>query len=79
MRPYYGVFYTGGGRDVLPELISRHWTLSGAERAYRRRNWWLFQRDRARRAGLSNCSTFDAVFRVNEEGEIERHDYAPDF
>ena len=79
-RPYFGLFYTGAGRDVRPELISRHWTLSGAERAYRRRNWWLYNHDRAYQAGLSNCYTFDAVYYVNEEGEIDRrHDYAPDF
>lgn len=80
MRPYYGLFYDGNGRDVRPELISKHWTLAGAERAYRRRNWWIFQRDRARRAGLSNCSTFDAVYYVNEEGNIDKsRDYAIDF
>lgn len=67
-RDYYGVFYCGGGRDVPPQLVSRHWTYDGAMKAYRRRNRHLFDKKWAERHGMLNAFTFDRVFRV--EGGI---------
>lgn len=67
-REYYEVCYCGG---PYPEQISKHWTLSGAQKAFRKSNRHLFDRDYAQRMGMANAGTFDRIYFVNEDGERE--------
>lgn len=50
------------------EIISRHRTLSGALRSYRRRNPHLFNRKWAQAHGYANTGTFDEIVEVNKQG-----------
>lgn len=65
-REYYGVFHCSG---PYPELVSKHWTLSGAQKAFRKRNRHLFDDAYAERHGYRNTGTFDKIFFVDSEGE----------
>ena len=76
MAPYYGVFFDGYGKSVAPDLISKHWTLKGAMRSYKRRNPHLFHKD-CYNGAYSNAGTFDKVLYVDENGNFDRrHDLA---
>ena len=63
--------------DEIPngEIISRHRTLSGAQRAYRRRNPHLFNRRWAEAHGYANTGTFDEIVEVDSNGYYVRHCY----
>ena len=66
--PHYEVCHCSG---PFPETISQHRTLAGAQKAFRERNRWLFDRGYAQRMGMSNAGTFDKVFYVDDDGERE--------
>jgi len=70
-RPYYGVFFDGYGSQVAPSLLSKHWTLEGAKRAFKRRNPHLFNRGYCNGA-YRNAGTFDRIFYVDESGDYNR-------
>lgn len=71
-REYYGVFHCSG---PYPELVSKHWTLSGAQKAFRSRNRHLFDRAYAERHGYQNTGTFDRIYFVDSDGEREEVPY----
>ena len=71
-RPYYGVFFDGYGKEVSPDLISKHWTFEGAMRAFKRRNPHLFRKSYCSNA-YSNAGTFDKILYVDENGEFNRY------
>ena len=56
--------------DEIPngEIISRHRTLSGAQRAFRRRNPHLFNRRWAQAHGYGGTGTFDEIVEVDSNG-----------
>lgn len=66
--PHYEVCHCSG---PFPETVSKHRTLAGAQKAFRERNRWLFDRGYAQRMGMSNAGTFDKVFYVDDDGERE--------
>ena len=68
----YAVCYEGNGGVVAPDIISRHRTLDGARRAYRKRNWWLFDEEKAQRRGLSSTGTFDRIYEL-EDGRLTNY------
>lgn len=55
-------------------VISNHRTYSGAERAFRKRNWWLYNRERARRMGYANTGTFDRIIKI-VDGKVVDYNY----
>lgn len=71
-REYYEVCYCGG---PYPEPVSKHWTLSGAQKSFRKRNRHLFDRAYAERHGYQSTGTFDRIYFVNEDGEREEVAY----
>lgn len=56
------------GYEPWGDVISRHRTLSGAQREYRRRNPHLFNRRWAEAHGYANAGTFDEIVEVNADG-----------
>lgn len=72
MATRYELINCSGGdpRYVEPYHISRHRTLSGALRAFRSRNRWLYDEKFAQRHGLTNASTFDRIIEINEDGDV---------
>lgn len=71
MATMYQLIHASAGdpRRVSYEVISNHRTLSGAERAFKKRNWWLYNRRRAQKMGYENTGTFDRVIEI-EDGEV---------
>jgi len=65
---HYEVFHCSGS---YPETVSEHQTLAGAQKAFRERNRWLFDRNYAQRMGMKNAGTFDRIYRVDEDGNRE--------
>ncbi len=76
MRDYYGVFYCGGGSIVPPVLISKHWTLNGAIKAFRRRNRHMYDHNWAEKHGLLYAGTFDKILKVSDGIFDARTNYA---
>ena len=57
------------GYEPWGTVISRHRTMSCAERAFRKRNRHLFDKAYARRMGMANAGTFDEIVTV-EDGKV---------
>lgn len=72
-RPCYCVVHNDGN---YTDVLSRHWTLSGAQRAFRSRNRHIYDPAYADRMGLRNAGTFDEIWHYDENGETDRHDYS---
>jgi len=66
MRQHFELCYCGGPH---PEIISIHWTLNGVQKAFRKRNPHIFDRDYAQRMGMANTGTFDRIYFVDSDGE----------
>ena len=59
--------------DGVFDVISRHRTLEAAERAHRCQNPWVYNADWARKHGMSGCGTFENIYALDEDGEIDEH------
>lgn len=51
------------------EVLSHHRTLKGAQRAFRKDNWWLFNRRKAQQMGLTDTRTFQEIYAVDKDGK----------
>ena len=53
-------------------IVSRHRTLSGAQRSFRQRNLHLFNRRWAEAHGYASTGTFDEIVEVGKDGCVIR-------
>ena len=65
----FALVYSGGAPAVEPEIIGVYRTYEDAEQAYKCRNWWLYDRERANRMGLANTHSFDEIMKITD-GEL---------
>ena len=58
------------GYEAWGTILSKHRTLSGAERAFRKRNRHLFDRRYAERMGMLNTGTFDEIVTIDSKNIV---------
>ena len=54
---------------VQPEIIGVYLTYADALHAYKCRNWWLYDKDRAAQMGLTDTRYFDEIWKIRD-GEL---------
>ena len=64
----YAVVHWTDKKNGCYILLSRHRTLTGAERQFRKNNPWLFNDRWAQRHGMQHCGTFEEVVELDEGG-----------
>lgn len=49
---------------VQPEIIGVYASYADAQQAYKCRNWWLYDKDKAAKMGLTNTRSFDEIWQI---------------